>query len=136
MAEKKIKGRKRHIAVDIMGNLLGVVVHAANLHDTTTGIYPAVYASTVYPTIQGYCADAGYRGTFVDDIQNVLNVKVDIVERKDAAKWEVLPKRWVVERTFAWLNNSRRLSKDYEIKIWSAEAMVKISHIHSLLKRL
>ena len=63
---KKIKGQKRHIAVDAMGNLLDVVVHAANPHDTKTGYFPALAAMTLYPTIRGFNADAGYRGTFVD----------------------------------------------------------------------
>lgn len=136
MEEKKIKGQKRHIVTDTMGNLLGVVVHAANLHDTMSGIYPALYAATVFPTIKGFCADAGYRGTFVEEVDDQLGLPVDIVCREEGTKWQILPKRWIVERTFSWLNHSRRLSKDYEITTRSAEAMVIISHIHTLLKRL
>lgn len=136
MVEKKIKGRKRHIAVDIMGNLLAIVVHPANQHDTMTGLYPALYAHTLYPTIKAFCADAGYRGTFEDEIMDMMNLPVEISARNEQKKWEILPKRWIVERTFAWMNNSRRLSKDYEIRTDSAEAMVRISHIHTLLKRL
>ncbi len=136
MEEKKIKGRKRHIVVDVMGNLLGVVVHAANLHDTNTGYFPALFALTLYPTIKGFSADAGYRGTFVDEIYDNFGIDVEISQQIKPKGWKILPKRWRVERTFAWLGNFRRLSKDYEIRTQSAEAMIKISHSHTLIKRL
>ena len=119
-----------------MGNLLAVVVHAANIHDTKSGIEPAKLAFERYPSIKKFCADAGYRGTFILDVDKVLGLGVDISEKIKLHEWEKLPWRWVVERTFSWLNNSRRLSKDYEITIDSAEAIVKISHLHTLLKRL
>lgn len=121
---------------DTMGNLLAVIVHAANIHDTVAGIEPALFAFEWYPSIKRFCADAGYRGTFVFDVDDILGVGVDISEKIRPHEWEKLPWRWVVERTFSWLNNSRRLSKDYEITIASAEAVVKISHFHTLLKRL
>lgn len=136
MAEKKIKGRKRHIVVDTMGNLLAVCVHAANLHDTTTGSIPAINAYIQYPTIERFCGDVGYRGTFEDEVGEILKVKVDISKRIKPRGWAILPKRWVVERTFSWMTHSRRLSKDYEYNVLSAEAMVKISHINTLLQRL
>ena len=91
----------------------------------------AAYAK--YPTLTGVCGDAGFRGTFVDEMKK-LGLQVDIVERLGST-WELLPKRWRVERTFAWMGNSRRLSKDYEISAESAEAMATISHIATLLKR-
>jgi transposase len=119
-----------------MGNLLAVVVHAANTHDTRSGIAPATLALERYPSIKRFCADMGYRGTFVLNVDEVLGLGVDISEKIKPHEWEKLPWRWVVERTFSWLNNSRRLSKDYEISIASAEAFVKISHLHTLLKRL
>lgn len=136
MEGKKIKGRKRHIAVDTQGHLLGVVVHAANLHDTASGIFPVQYAKTLYPSINRLCGDSGYRGTFVDEVGEWKGLPVDIMERKQKGSWSALPKRWIVERTFSWLNGSRRLSKDYEITTTSAENMVMLSHIHTLLKRL
>lgn len=135
-AGKKIKGRKRHIVVDILGNMLAVIVHAANKHDTASGLLAAQYATTLYPGIKRLCGDAGYRGTFVDDVAEYIGLPVDIVKRGQEKEWDILPKRWIVERTFSWLNNSRRLSKDYEITTGSAEAMVMVSHIHTLLKRL
>ena len=119
-----------------MGNLLGIVVHAANIHDTKSGIGVAKLACKRYPSIERFCADAGYRKTFVLDVDEVLGLGVDISEKIRPHEWEKLPWRWVVERTFSWLNNSRRLSKDYEISTSSAESIVQISHFHSLLKRL
>lgn len=117
-----------------MGNLLHVSVHAANIHDTKAGAEVIKAALKKYPTIKGVCGDAGYRGTFVIEIEE-LGIKVDISERINPG-WGILPKRWRVERTFAWMNNSRRLSKDYEITTESAENMVMISHIATLLNRL
>lgn len=120
----------------MLGCLLSVVVHAANIHDTKGGISTAKQAYERYPSIQKFCADAGYRGTFVSDVRDQLSLDVDISEIIKPHQWEILPWRWVVERSLSWLNHSRRLSKDYEIAISSAETMVKISHCHILLKRL
>lgn len=133
---KKTKGRKRHIVVDTAGRLLAVVVHAANIHDTKSGILAAKQACQNYPTIQRFCADAGYRGTFIREIEEQLELGVDISEKIKPHEWEKMPWRWVVERTLSWLNHSRRLSKDFEITTSSEEAFVKISHLHNLLKRL
>jgi len=119
-----------------MGNLLAVKVHAANIHDTKSGILVAEPACQKYPSIQKFCADAGYRKTFVEALLKKCNLGVDISEKIKPHQWEKLPWRWVVERTFSWLNHSRRLSKDYEISIQSEEAIVMISHLHTLLKRL
>jgi putative transposase len=122
--------------VDVLGCLLSVVVHAANIHDTKSGISTAKRAYERYPSIQKFCADAGYRGTFVSDLKEQLELDADISEKIKPHQWEILPWRWVVERTLSWLNHSRRLSKDYEISVSSAVAMVIISHFNTLLKRL
>ena len=124
----------RHIVTDIMGNLLAIGVHAANVHDTKAGIVPAKKAVKKYPSIKGFCGDASYRKTFVSLVMAILGLFVDIVERISLG-FEVLPIRWIVERTFAWANHSRRLSKDYEIKTTCAENMFMISHMHTLLRR-
>jgi putative transposase len=118
-----------------MGNLLAVVVHAANVHDTKSGILAAQEACLHYPSLEKFCADAGYRGTFVLDLDEILHLGVDISEKIKPHEWEKLPWRWVVERTLSWLSHSRRLAKDFEISIESAETMVRISHLHTLLKR-
>lgn len=82
MEGKKNKGRKPHIAVDTQGHLLGVVIHAANLHDTTSGIFLVQYAKTLYPSINRVCGDSGYRGTFVDEVGEWKGLPLDIVERE------------------------------------------------------
>ena len=117
-----------------MGHLLAVTVHAANIHDTVAGGEVFKKALKKYPTIKGVCADAGYRKTFVNAV-TALGLTIDISERIKPEGWLILPKRWRVERTFGWMNNSRRLSKDYEIRASSAAAMVLISHISTILKR-
>ena len=132
---KKTKGRKRHIVTDVMGNLLAVAVHAANIHDTVFGIILAIQSFDNFPTIKKFCGDEGYRKTFEEEVFAVLGIGVDISERIKPI-FEVIPKRWVVERTFAWANNSRRLSKDYEITTSSEEAFFTISHSRVLLRRL
>jgi putative transposase len=135
MGGKKVKGRKRHIVTDTQGHLLHVAVHAANVHDTVAGCSVIEEAFRKYPTLQGVCADAGYRKTFEQYVQQVLQKTVKISARITQG-WEILPKRWVVERTLAWLNHFRRLSKDYEITIKSAENNVIIAHIMILLNRV
>ena len=117
-----------------MGNLLAVKVHAANIHDTKSGILAAKPAVERYPSIKRFCGDAGYRKSFEEAVQEQLSLGVDISERIKP-DWEILPKRWVVERTFAWMNNSRRLSKDCEISTSSAETMCTISFIRFAIRR-
>ena len=132
--EKKVKGRKRHIVTDTMGNLLAVVVHAANVHDTKSGINPAAKAYAKYPTIERFCGDNGYRKSFEIAVSEQLGLGVDISKRIKPV-FEVIPKRWVVERTFSWANHFHRLSKDYEISVIHEENMFLISHFHTLLRR-
>ena len=132
---KKIKGRKHHIVVDTMGNLLDVVVHAANLHDTKSGILVARKVMAQHPTIKFFSADAGYRKSFEEMMLKEFQCPVDIFE-KIKGNWKIIPKRWVVERTFSWLNHSRRLAKDVEKSVSSKVAFVKLSHISLILKGL
>jgi putative transposase len=135
MGEKKVKGRKRHIVTDTQGHLLHVKVHAANTYDGVAGCSVFEEALKKYPTLQGICADAGYRKTFELFVENVLKKTVEISARITPG-WAILAKRWVVERTLAWLGHFRRLSKDYEIAIKSAENNVMIAHSILLLRRL
>jgi putative transposase len=117
---KKVKGHKRHIVVDILGNLLHVSVHAANCSDTVAGGPVMARATEKYPSIEAFSGDAGYRGTAVKFVDETLGLVLHISTKiKDG--WAVLPKRWVVERTFAWLGRFRRLSKDFEILTGTAE---------------
>ena len=133
---KKIKGRKRHIVTDTLGHLLHVKVHAANTHDSVAGC--TVFESTLqkYPTLEGVCADAGYRNKTMEVlVKGVLQKTIEISVRI-VPGWAVLAKRWVVERTFVWFNHFRRLSKDYEIAVKSAENVIMIAHSMTLMKRL
>lgn len=134
-AEKKVKGRKRHIVTDTQGHLLHVKVHPANEHDSLSGCVVFEEALCKYPSLMGVCGDGGYRGTFVDYVQLALYCLVEIVLKLPEG-WKVLPKRWIVERTFAWLNPFRRLSKDYEITTDSEESFVILAHSRLLLKQL
>ena len=135
MGEKKVKGRKRHIVTDTQGHLLHVQVHAANTHDTVAGCSVFEAALQKYPSLKGVCADAGYRKTFEGFVQKVLKKTIDISQRITPG-WAILAKQWVVERTFAWLNQCRRLSKDYEIALKSAENNIMIAHSMLLIRRL
>ena len=117
-----------------MGNLLCVHVHAANIHDTKGGVYTFEKALYKYPTIKGVCADQGYRGTFKNQFDKIHNISVTISPRIKN-QFEIQPIRWVVERTFSWLGNYRRLSKDYEIKSSYQEYICIISNFATLLKR-
>jgi putative transposase len=117
-----------------MGNLLAICVHAANIHDTVAGIIPARKAFEKYSTIEKFCGDDGYRKTFEQAVLAEFGIGVDISKRIKP-EFEILPKRWIVERTFGWANHSRRLAKDFEINILHEENMFMISHLHTLLKR-
>jgi transposase len=137
-AGKKIKGRKRHILVDTEGNLLGAIAHGADVQDRDGA--PSVLASTrsLYPWLRHVFADGGYAG---DKLRNALKGKgewtIEIVKRSDTAKgFVLLPRRWVVERTFAWIGRCRRLAKDFEATIESAVAWVLVAHIRRLVRRL
>ncbi|MFZ1815780.1 MAG: IS5 family transposase [Rhizobiaceae bacterium] len=137
-AGKKVKGRKRHIIVDTTGLIVGLVVHAADIQDRDGA--PAVLKSILkrWPWLRHVFADGGYAGPKLRGaLQKVGKFTLEIVKRSDAAKgFEVLPRRWVVERTFAWLGRCRRLAKDFERTIASAEAWVFIAHIRMITRRL
>lgn len=137
-AGKKIKGRKRHIVTDTLGLLIGVIVHAANIQDRDGA--PDVLNSirSRWPWLRHVFADGGYAG---DKLQAALADKgrwtLEIIKRSDTAEgFEVLPRRWGVERTFAWLGRCRRLAKDWERTIASATAFLLIAHVRLLTRRI
>jgi putative transposase len=137
-AGKKVKGRKRHIVVDTSGLLVGVVVHAADIQDRDGA--PAVLKSILkrWPWLRHVFADGGYAGPKLRGaLQKIGKFTMQIVKRSDSAKgFEVLPRRWVVERTFAWLGRCRRLAKDFERTIESAQTWIHIANIRMLTRRL
>ena len=128
-AGKRIKGRKRHIVTDTTGLLVGLEVHGAGIQDRdgAPDVLKAVGAR--YPMLRHIFADGGYAGPKLRDaLKTIGRWTVQIVKRSDTAEgFEVLPRRWVVERTFAWLGRCRRLSKDWEKSIDSAEAWITIA---------
>ena len=131
---KKVKGHKRHIVVDILGNLLYVRVHAANLSDTKSACDVLEGAASKFPSLEAFSGDAGYRGTAVEFTSTKLGMTLHISEKIEG-KWAVLPKRWVVERTFSWLGHFRRLSKDFEILPATAENRIRIAMLKLTLAK-
>jgi len=128
-AGKKIKGRKRHIVTDTCGNMLAGLVHSANIQDRDGAVDVIADMKITYPTVNHLFADGGYAG----DKLSAAMLGIDgpeIVRRSDQAKgFVVIARRWVVERTFAWLGRCRRLAKDWEKTIASSEAWMLIASI-------
>ena len=162
---KKIKGRKRHLLVDTQGLVLKAKVHAANVMDRN-GIKPLLEQGRgLFPRLAHLWLDAGYKGKSKGWIENVLGWTVEIVQHPPkiapqevmkawAREWakegvtidwekllprkgfEVLPRRWVVERTFSWLGQNRRMSKDYEKLCATSEAFVYVAMTRLMVRRL
>ncbi len=130
-AGKKIKGRKRHIVTDTAGNLLDAVVHTADIQDRdgAPGLIESV--RTNIPTLVKLFADGGYAGEkLATAISHIEGLTLELVKRSDRAQgFVVLAKRWIVERSFAWLNRYRRLAKDWESSIPSSEAWLLVASI-------
>lgn len=136
-AGKKVKGRKRHILVDTLGLLLMVVVHVANIQDRDGAQSVLARVKGQFARLQVIWADGGYAGKLVDWVKTVCGWALEIVKRQeDVHGFQVLPHRWIVERTFAWLGRYRRLSKDYEGLPETSEAMVYATMVHLMLRRL
>jgi putative transposase len=135
-AGKKVKGRKRHILVDTLGLLLKAKVLTADIQDRDAAQMLLSEIKEQMPRLQLIWADGGYRGKLIIWVAVQCLWILEIVKRNDSLKMFVpLPKRWIVERTFSWLNRNRRLSKDYERKIESAEAWLYLSMSILMLKR-
>ncbi|UPU01501.1 IS5 family transposase (plasmid) [Bradyrhizobium barranii subsp. apii] len=137
-AGKKIKGRKRHIVTDTQGLLVGAIVHAADVQDRDGT--PDVLCSIRYrfPWLRHIFADGGYAGEKLKAVlEKIGRWTVEIIKRSDAAQgFEVLPRRWVVERTFAWLGRNRRLAKDFERTIESATAWLFLASVQLMTRRI
>jgi putative transposase len=134
-AGKRIKGIKRHIMVDTMGLILAVVIQSAGVQDRNGGIEVVEKLVENWKSIVKIFADGGYSGTLVDKIRQRFNIVVEIIKRDELHRFKVLPKRWIVERTFAWLDTNRRNSKHYERLNDTAVAMVQLSAIRIMINR-
>ena len=136
-AGKKINGRKRHILVDTLGLLLGVAVHAANIQDRDGAKQVLNKVKGRLPRLLLIWADGGYAGQLVGWVEENFGWVLEIVKRDpDAKGFKLLPRRWVVERTFGWLGRHRRLSKDYESLPETSEALIHLAMIRLMLRRL
>jgi putative transposase len=136
---KKVKGRKRHVWVDSLGLLLAVLVTPANVQDGVAAcelLHRRLWDDL--PRLDVVYADSQYRTECLqEEVFDFAPFRLHVVSRPaDSEGWVKLPQRWVVERTFGWLGRSRRLSKDYERLPESSEAMIKVSMIHLMLRRL
>ena len=132
---KKIQGRKRHIAVDTLGLLLAVVVHSAGIQDRVGARALLVRLHSRFHTITTIFVDGGYTGKLIDWCRAMFACLIQVVKRTERHTCKVLPKRWIVERSFAWLNHSRRLSKDYETLPACSEVWIQIAFVRLLLQR-
>ena len=137
-AGKCIKGRKRHLLTDTNGLLVAAIVHAADIQDRDGAPDLIKSMRTSYPWLRHVFADGGYAGPKLEAALAKLGKwTLAIIKRSDAAKgFELLPRRWVVERTIAWLNRNRRLAKDFEATIESATAWVMLASVKLLSRRV
>ena len=137
MGGKKISGRKRFILVDSQGRLLGVLVLPAHVSEQEGAYQLLAEYLPDFPRLAKLWADQGYRGDLVDWVRTEFGIELEIVTRPTEQKgFVLLHHRWVVERTFAWLQRSRRLSKDYEYLATTSTAWIHLAAIQLLLKRL
>lgn len=136
-AGKKVGGRKRHLLVDVMGLVLAVVVHSAGIQDRDGAKLVLERARNRYARLKLIWADGGYAGKLVAWTEQNCGWDLEIVKRSDDLKgFHVLPRRWVVERTFGWLGRYRRMSKDYEFHPETSETMVHVAMINLMVRRL
>ena len=138
-AGKKIKGKKRHILVDTQGLLLDALVHSADIQDRDGGVLVMAAVFGLHPSLLKLYADGGYQGKKFHAAQAkaLPHLRTEIVKRSEVARgFEVLPRRWVVERTFAWLGRCRRLAKGWENLNRNALVFLRLASIRLMLRKL
>jgi len=132
-----VKGRKRHLLVDTLGLIWGLVVHSASVQDRDGAKLLLETVQGKLPRLKLIWADGGYAGQLIDWVQQVCGWVLQIVKRSEQAMgFELLKKRWIVERTLGWFGWYRRLSKDYEELTINSEAMILVCMIHRMLRHL
>jgi transposase len=137
-AGKKVKGRKRHILVDTLGLLLSVAVLPADIQDRDGAAFVLNKRTrALFPFIERIFADGGYKAKkTADAVAATGRWVLEIVKRSDAHRFVVMPKRWIVERTLAWISRNRRLARDFERYARTAAAFVRLAMIRIMLRRL
>ena len=134
-AGKKVKGIKRHIIVDTLGLILAVVIQNASMQDRDGAQNLIQQMKENWIKVIKIFADGGYAGKLILKIKEVFNIELEIIKRNEMNTFKVLPKRWIVERTFAWLDTNRRNSKNYERLNETSVAMVHLAAIRIMLNR-
>jgi transposase len=136
-AHKCVKGRKRHILVDTLGLLLSVYVTPADFHDTKGARCLLAGLAPLFPRLKKIWADAAYRGQELADWCKMEGGwDLEVVERAPGQRgFSIQPRRWVVERTFGWISRNRRMSKDYERRVQTSEALLQVAMIRLLIAR-
>lgn len=137
-AAKKIVGRKRHVAVDCMGLILAIMITPAAMQDRDAAKALIKFLAAMYCRVQVIWADGGYLGALVQWVKQLRpfgKLHLEVVRRSDKG-FKVQPKRWIIERTFGWFVKSRRLCRDYEVRVDHSEAMIRICMIRLMVRRL
>ena len=134
-AGKKIKGIKRHIIVDTLGLILAVVIQSASVQDRDGAVSVIDKLIENWKNVIKIFADGGYAGKLIGKVKDQFKIKLEIIKRDELHTFKILPKRWIVERTFSWIDTNRRNSKNYERLTNTSVAMVHISAIRIMLNR-
>jgi putative transposase len=135
-AGKRTKGRKRHLLTDTLGLPLRVVVHSAGIQDRDGAALVLDGLRARCPHLGLVWADAGYLARKVNDaVADVAGLRIEIVKRSQPTGWHLLPRRWVIERTFAWFGRNRRLARDYEGIVDAALAFIHLATIQLIVRR-
>ena len=136
-AGKKVKGRKRHVVVDVLGLVIAVVVTVASVQDRDGAVPVVTQATADCPTIEKVLGDSAYKGDVIEILKVNTGIDIEVTERPSGAKGFVpVRKRWIVERTFAWIGRFRRTSKDYERLANTQETVVRWAMIRTMIRRL
>lgn len=134
-AAKKIKGRKRHLVTDTLGLVLAVIVTAASVHDSAGGKQLLDHLATAHPSVTKVWADGGYQSSVINHGAR-LGIDVEVVKRPSSTGFQPLPKRWVIERTFGWLMQHRRLARDYEALPQRSRTMIHWAMANKMSREL
>lgn len=135
-AGKKIKGVKRHVVVDVLGLLIGIIVHSAAIQDRDGAKLLLLRVKGRLPRVKLIWADGGYAGKLIQWVEDETSWTLEVVKRNELHTFKVLPKRWIVERTFGWLATWRIMNRHHERKYDTAESIMRIAMTKNMLRYL